>query len=69
VDARKDADKTQLPPILSPVGSITGLTYLYELVEQKKLDYLHMAANFYARRLKLESKDTAWTEEEFKRYS
>ncbi len=50
IDAHKDLGGRKLERYLSPVGSLTGLTYLYKPVLMKNPLYINLLTNFYARR-------------------
>jgi len=58
-----------LPQILTPVGSINGLTYLHELTMAGDLRYLDLQVNTYARRTTSRQSDTPWTGDEVKSYA
>ena len=50
IDASKDLGGAKPAKHLSPTASITGLTYLYQLVLAKNPHYIELLTNFYARR-------------------
>ncbi len=50
IDASKDLGGAKPAKHLSPTASITGLTYLYQLVLAKNPHYIELLNNFYARR-------------------
>jgi hypothetical protein len=51
INLRKDlASLTDLPKIFTPVGSINGMTFLYELTIAENPGYLGPEINYYARR-------------------
>jgi len=64
VDVRADMEGRPFTRYITSPASITGLTYLYELVAAANPDYLEMQANHYFRGLKATRRDTAWTEQE-----
>ncbi len=50
IDVRGDIPpETQLPRFLTPYGSLTGMTYLGDLVERKDINYLQLNSNAYFR--------------------
>ncbi len=69
IDVRSDLGPRKLPQIFTPVASINGLTFLYQLVLAKDPRYLDLNANFYARRVLPVTADTPWTMEEQQRYA
>jgi hypothetical protein len=50
INATKDIGGAKMPQHLAPTGSITGLTYLYQLVLSKDPRYITLFNNFYTRR-------------------
>lgn len=50
IDATRDLGGAKPKPYLSATGSITGLTYLYQLVLSKNPLYINLLTNFYGRR-------------------
>lgn len=51
IDLREDLKAVpNLPKVFTPVGSLNGLTYLYARVLAADPTYIHLNANFYARR-------------------
>lgn len=64
ISVSEDVGDRQLPRVITPVASLNGLTYLYQLVLAKDLRYLDLGCNRYARRVIQQSHDTAWTAEE-----
>jgi hypothetical protein len=63
-----DVGDRKLSRVITPVASINGLTYLYQLVLAKDLRYLDLGCNRYARRVVQQSRDTAWTAEEQRKF-
>ncbi len=49
IDVTKDFPGIKLPPAQAPVASISGLTYLYQLVALKRQEYLRLDMNHYMR--------------------
>lgn len=47
IDFSKDFPDEDFPPQLSPRGSLTGLTYLYEFVRQQRKEVANLGTNFY----------------------
>jgi len=64
VDVSEDMAGKQFPRFITQPASLTGLTYLQELVRSGSSDYLAIDANWYARRLKQERTDSPWSEPE-----
>ena len=50
VHVQRDFGEAKPPKQLAPTASITGLTYLYQLVIAKRPEYLSLSNNFYMRR-------------------
>lgn len=50
IDLGKDAKDKHLPQVITLKGSANGLTYLYEDVLARRIDYLRLDANRYMRR-------------------
>lgn len=50
INVRSDVGQNKLPKVLTPVASLNGLTFLYQLVMNKDLRYLSLQSNGYARR-------------------
>lgn len=69
IDVGGDVGGTDLPPIITPVAAINGLTFLHRPVMAKDVRYLHLEANAYARRPVREHRDTPWTADEQHRYA
>lgn len=69
IHVQGDIGKRPLPQILTPVGSINGLTYLHELTMAKDIRYLDLQVNAYARRTAVRSSDTPWQADELKSYA
>jgi hypothetical protein len=46
---KQSADKIEWPPLLAPVGSINGLTYLWQPVIARRFDYIYLQSNRYMR--------------------
>lgn len=69
IQLQGDIGNQSLPQILTPVGSINGLTYLHELTMAKDLRYLDLQVNAYARRTGTRSSDTPWLADELKQYA
>src|SRR5690606_18027371 len=49
IDASADFKDTKLPPMLSPIASLNGLTYLYQRVLKEEGQYLQLNSNRYMR--------------------
>jgi len=49
INVKSDIGKSRLPKVLTPVASLNGLTYLYQLVMRKDVRYLSLQVNGYAR--------------------
>jgi uncharacterized protein (TIGR03790 family) len=49
-DEKRPAAPAQLPPMYKPVGSLSGMTYLWQPVLKGHPDYLALDSNGYARR-------------------
>ncbi len=64
-----DIGPQKLPQILTPVASVNGLTFLYQLVLAKDVRYLDLNSNLYARRVVMSSSDTPWSPDEQKKYA
>ncbi|MHC4873535.1 MAG: hypothetical protein ACYTFY_16950 [Planctomycetota bacterium] len=66
IDLREDVGKGNLwSPYKKPFASITGLTFLYEMVLKKDFySYTDRDSNLYARMPAAEKLDTEWTAEE-----
>jgi hypothetical protein len=62
VDVREDMVGKTFPVFITQPASLTGLTYLHELVLAKNSDYLSLDANWYVRRPKTPQADTPWSE-------
>lgn len=69
INLQGDIGNRTLPQILTPVGSINGLTYLHKLTMAKDLLYLNLQSNTYARRTATRSSDTPWNVDELRRYA
>ncbi len=69
IQLQGDIGTQPLPQILTPVGSINGLTYLHELTMAKDIRYLDLQVNAYARRTATRSSDTPWQADELKLYA
>ena len=69
IDVSADIAGRRLPPVITPLAAINGLTFLHELVLAKDIRYLDLAANFYARRVISTALDTPWTEDEQRQYA
>ncbi len=69
IDIRSDLGQRQVPRVFTPVASINGLTYLYQMVLEKDPRYLEFQANYYARRVRVVSFDTPWTPGEVEQYA
>ena len=50
INVKADVGQTELPQVLTPVASLNGMTYLYQLVMNKDLRYLSLQSNGFARR-------------------
>ena len=61
IDCSADVGQQKISPALTPYGSINGLTYLYQAVQQKSVAALDLGSNFYMRRAALPVEDSAWT--------
>ena len=65
VDVSADIGGRRLPEITGRRASLTGLTYLYQGVLARHLDYLDLHSNWYARRQRRgASLGRVWTDEE-----
>jgi len=64
IDVRGDVGQKQLPRIITKRASINGLTYLYELVLDKDIEYLNLASNWYYRRPLPRAQAAPWTDAE-----
>ena len=62
VDVSEDMAGKQFPRFITQPASLTGLTYLQELVRSGSGDSLAIDANWYARRLRQEPTDQPWSE-------
>lgn len=62
VEVSKDIEGKAFPAFLTQPASLTGLTYLYELVLIAGAKYLALDANRYMRTLKGRKSDTPWTD-------
>ncbi len=69
IDIRSDLGQRQVPRVFTPVASINGLTYLYQMVLDKDPRYIEFQANYYARRVRVVSFDTPWTPGEVEQYA
>ncbi len=70
IDVTGDIGTQKLSPALTPYGSVTGLTYLYQAVQAKSaLGALDLGANYYMRRSSLPVEDAPWTNEEREMYT
>jgi hypothetical protein len=68
IDLNADVGKEQLPQVLTPYGSLTGCTYLYQTVTGKSPATMDLAGNFYVRRATAPTEDTPWSTEEREKY-
>jgi hypothetical protein len=64
VNVQSDVADRQLPRVLTQPASLSGLTYLHELVIAGDPTYLALDANRYWRRLGRQQADKPWTGEE-----
>ena len=69
IDVSGDIGEQKLPQIFTPVASVNGLTFRYQLVLAKDIRYLDLTANFYARRVIASSTDTPWSPTEQRQYA
>lgn len=69
IHVQQDIGDRKLPPILTPVASLNGLTYLYRMTMSKDIRYLDLNTNFYSRRVMAVSRDTPWRPDELSRYA
>jgi len=57
-EAAEEADRDiSIPKQLTPVGSITGLTYLWQAVAAKNIAYLQLRSNLYMQRMAADDVD------------
>lgn len=68
VDFSGDVGSRRLPELVGSRASLTGLTYLYQGVLARNLDYLDLNSNWYARHLRRASLGRAWTDDETSAY-
>lgn len=68
IDLTGDIGAQKISPALTPYGSLTGLTYLYQPVQAKSVATLDLGSNFYLRRSSLPVEDAPWTEPEQQTY-
>ena len=68
IDVSGDVGQQKISPALTPYGSITGLTYLYQAVMSKTPASLDLGSNFYLRRAAMPTQDSAWTNEDREKY-
>ncbi|MBL7139746.1 MAG: hypothetical protein ISS74_02425 [Planctomycetes bacterium] len=64
IDVGSDVGDRELPKFITKRASINGLTYLYDLVLQKDIQYLSLASNAYYRQPKRRVPQREWTPEE-----
>ena len=69
IDLRGDIGQEKLSPALTPYGSISGLTYLYQPVAAKSIGCMDLGSNYYARRSALPPETTPWKAEDRENYS
>lgn len=69
VDISADAEGRQLPKHLGTTASLTGLTFFYQSVMLKRLDYLDLAGNWYAPVPFLREADPPWSAGDRARYA
>ena len=67
VDTNPDHPGVKMPQVITPIASITGLTYLHERVLAKDVSYLNLNVNRYTRYAKI-PRDHTFTETEQKSY-
>lgn len=69
VDVSDDVGSRRLPDVVGSRASLTGLTYLYQGVLARNLDYLDPISNWYARRLRQATAlGRVWKEDETSAY-
>lgn len=69
IDVSGDIGSQKLQRTFTPVASVNGLTFLYQLVLAKDIRYLDLNANFYARRVVASSTDMPWSLIEQSKYA
>lgn len=62
VDVSEDMAGKSFPRYITQPASLTGLTYLADLVLARNLDYLSLEANWYCRRPKAAKADSPWSD-------
>ncbi len=69
VDVSADIGSRRLPDVVGSRAALTGLTYLYQGVLARNLDYLEQNSNWYARHLRRTAAlGRSWNEEESSAY-
>ncbi len=69
IHVQGDVGQQKLPPVLTPVASINGLTFLHRLTMARDIRYLDLNANLYARRVVANSTDSPWKPAELQTYA
>ncbi|MDA0285334.1 MAG: tetratricopeptide repeat protein, partial [Planctomycetota bacterium] len=69
INVKSDIGQRQLHKMLTPVASLNGLTYLYQLVMRKDVRYLSLQVNGYARRPLTRNPVDELAEADIRRYS
>ena len=69
INVKSDIGDRKLHKVLTPVASLNGLTYLYQLVLRKDARYLSLQVNGYARRLLIRNRARQLTEADLRRYT